>query len=111
MSFTSLFRCLTRVSERNQEGRVGHRHAHRKPAPGLRSFLPRLEALEDRTTPSTLTVMNNADDGAGSLRRAIHDAHSGDTIDFAIRSPRENRMVLWRRLWLSQSGVLKTNEC
>jgi hypothetical protein len=30
--------------------------------------MPNLELLEDRTLPSTLTVMNNADSGDGSLR-------------------------------------------
>jgi hypothetical protein len=46
-------------------------------------FLPRLESLEDRTVPSTLTVLNNHDSGAGSLRAAIAGAKSGDTIVFA----------------------------
>src|SRR5262249_27759566 len=48
-----------------------------------RSFLPRLELLEDRTVLSTLTVLNNLDKGAGSLRDAISNAKSGDTIVFA----------------------------
>jgi hypothetical protein len=47
------------------------------------AFVPRLEALEDRTLPSTLTVLNNFDSGAGSLRDAIADAKDGDTIVFA----------------------------
>jgi hypothetical protein len=45
-----------------------------------------LEALEDRTVPSTLTVTNNLDTGAlgdGSLRGEIAAAQSGDTINFA----------------------------
>jgi hypothetical protein len=45
----------------------------------------RLEALEDRTVPSTLTVTNNLDTGAlgdGSLRGEIAAASSGDTINF-----------------------------
>src|SRR5262249_41373982 len=45
-----------------------------------------LEALEDRTTPSTFTVTTLADSGAGSLRQAVLDAnaHPGaDTIRFA----------------------------
>jgi predicted outer membrane repeat protein len=46
-------------------------------------FRPRLEALEDRLTPSTLTVLNNLDSGAGSLRAEITAAHKGDTIVFA----------------------------
>src|SRR4051812_45137028 len=43
---------------------------------------PRLEGLEDRRLLSTLTVMNNADNGDGSLRAVIAAAHSGDTIVF-----------------------------
>src|SRR5262249_49395588 len=39
--------------------------------------------LEDRTLPSTLTVLTNADSGPDSLRQAIADAQSGDTITFA----------------------------
>jgi hypothetical protein len=50
---------------------------------GGRSFRPRLEPLEGRDVPSTLTVTNNHDSGAGSLRDAIGHAHDGDTIVFA----------------------------
>jgi hypothetical protein len=38
--------------------------------------------LEDRAVPSTLTVLNNADSGAGSLRDTLAAAQSGDTIVF-----------------------------
>jgi hypothetical protein len=41
------------------------------------------EQLEDRAVPSTLTVLNNLDSGAGSFRDAIKHADSGDTIIFA----------------------------
>jgi predicted outer membrane repeat protein len=52
-----------------------------RPAPRYR---PRLEPLEGRDLPSTLTVMNTADDGsAGSLRAEIAAAQPGDTITFA----------------------------
>ena len=51
--------------------------------PTTRRFRPRLEALEDRWMPSTLTVTNNLDSGAGSLRADIAAAKSGDTIVFA----------------------------
>jgi hypothetical protein len=52
------------------------------PVPRRKRFRPRLEGLENRTVLSTLTVMNNHDDGAGSLRRAIAHAQEGDTIVF-----------------------------
>jgi hypothetical protein len=64
-----LFVGRTRVSAaRRLRGHVRHQ-----------SFL---EALEDRTVLSTLTVFNNADSGPGSLRDRISAANSGDTIVF-----------------------------
>jgi hypothetical protein len=46
-------------------------------------IVPQLEALEDRTVPSTLTVTSAADDGsAGTLRAVIATASNGDTIRF-----------------------------
>src|SRR5262245_17816789 len=50
-----------------------------------RAFSPRLEALEDRTLPSTFTVLNLNDSGAGSLRAAVAAANANpghDTIAF-----------------------------
>jgi hypothetical protein len=44
--------------------------------------VPQLLELEDRTALSVLTVLNNADSGAGSLRDTIAAAQSGDTIVF-----------------------------
>ena len=55
----------------------------RHPSRPRRSFVPRLEILEDRTVPSTLKVTNNLDSGAGSLRDTIKTAKSSDTIVFA----------------------------
>jgi hypothetical protein len=49
-----------------------------------RGYCPRMETLEDRSVPSTLTVVNVNDQGAGSLRQAIQDAQSGDTITFNL---------------------------
>ena len=55
--------------------------------PPFGATAPRLEALEDRTLLSTLTVTNNKDSGSGSLRAEIAAANSnGDTtntINFA----------------------------
>src|SRR5207248_2999642 len=51
-----------------------------------RGFVPRLEVLEGRTLPSTFTVLNLADSGAGSLRDAILAAEANpgpDMIAFA----------------------------
>jgi hypothetical protein len=47
------------------------------------SFRPRLEAVEDRCLPSTLTVTSTSDSGSGSLRAEIAAAQSGDTIVFS----------------------------
>jgi hypothetical protein len=47
-------------------------------------FRPRLEALDDRWLPSTLTVTSPLDDGSsGTLRAEIAAAARGDTIVFA----------------------------
>ena len=52
----------------------------RRQRPGIR---PRLEVLEDRTCPSTLTVTSAADDGSsGTLRSVIAGASAGSTIVF-----------------------------
>src|SRR5262245_41403174 len=51
-----------------------------------RSFVPHLEALEDRALPSTFTVTNLFDSGPGSLRAAITSGNTNpgaDTIRFA----------------------------
>jgi hypothetical protein len=59
----------------------------RKAATGGRNRpgVPRLESLEDRSVPSTLTVTSNLDTGVagdGSLRGEIAAAGSGDTLHF-----------------------------
>jgi hypothetical protein len=40
--------------------------------------------LNPATSPSTITVTNTEDSGAGSLRQAIADAADGDTINFSV---------------------------
>jgi hypothetical protein len=61
------------------------RHQQFQAAAGHRpTFVPRIEALEDRTVLSTLTVTSTADDGSsGTLRALLATASPGDTIQFA----------------------------
>jgi hypothetical protein len=81
MSRFSLMRWLQPAVRQSRHG------SRKRPASQLRSarLVPRLEALEDRTLPSTFTVMNLNDSGTGSLRAAVAaaDAKPGSTIDFA----------------------------
>ena len=77
--FNFLFRGARSRGARSQTSR-------RAPLSCRRPFVPRLEFLEDRLTPSTLTVTNLNDTGAlgdGSLRGQIAAAAPGDTINFA----------------------------
>ena len=56
------------------------RGAHRPPQ--TRRCRLSLERLEDRTLPSTVTVLNTNDSGPDSLRQAMLGASPGDTILF-----------------------------
>src|SRR6266851_9291613 len=67
------------ANRKSKASRRGPRRGHRS---AVRRFVPRVEALECRALPSTLTVLNNADSGDGSLRAMIALASSGDTINF-----------------------------
>jgi hypothetical protein len=64
-------------------GAVRPGRAEAPAAPPPRVPAPLVEALEDRALPSTLTVLNTLDSGAGSLRDTITKAGNGDTIVFA----------------------------
>src|SRR6516225_8670720 len=68
------------LRNRNSNARAKRATASR---PKHTRFRPLLEALEDRWLPSTLTVLNNQDSGAGSLRAEIAAAQNGDSIVFA----------------------------
>jgi hypothetical protein len=75
MSIQSFFKSLTSLSTRRRPIR------RRPPTSRLR-----LEALEDRCMPSTFTVTNLLDTGAGSLRAAVTAANANpgaDVINFA----------------------------
>src|SRR6516165_10518861 len=69
------------LRNRNGSGPGVRGHAHKITRKRAASRL-RLEALEDRWLPSTLTVLNNLDSGGGSLRAEVAAASSGDTIVF-----------------------------
>src|SRR5579872_6472508 len=82
MWLTSVLSSLNRLPS-PRIGRYRQSRIHPRSEARGRSFVPRLEGLEDRNLPSTLTVLNNLDSGPGSLRAEIAAAHSGDTIQFA----------------------------
>jgi len=85
MGYLSLFRSL-KWGSRSRPGAVHGPGLRQVPAGRRRSFVPTLDILEDRTVPSTFTVTNINDSGAGSLRQAIIDAnaHAGaDQVAFA----------------------------
>jgi len=79
MSFPNV---LNRVMRRSALPRHRRQRTHGELAPQRRSFMVRLEILEDRTVLSTWTVTNPADSGDGSLRAVIAEAQSGDQIVF-----------------------------
>ena len=76
MAFTSWLQRL-----KGNLGRVQRHRPQRRDGAARRFFPPRLEALEDRTLPSTFTVLNLNDSGPNSLRAAV--ASGDDTIAFA----------------------------
>ena len=79
---TSVFHWLKSEPLRS---RARRQKRHRPPGCPRRSLAPCLEVLGERVLLSTLTVLNLADSGPGSLRATIAAASSGDTINFAAR--------------------------
>jgi hypothetical protein len=79
---TKLFKTLTGFLSPNS-----FESPRRSRSPGSRRasrrWRPSFEPLEGRAMLSTLTVLNNADSGHGSLRAEIAAAQNGDTIVFA----------------------------
>ncbi len=66
--------------------RIQRPRPHPRKVSARRSFVPRLEVFEERTLPSTFTVLNLNDSGTGSLRAAIAAANAqpgADTITVA----------------------------
>src|SRR6516162_4900674 len=57
-------------------------------------FRPLLETLEDRWVPSTLTVTNTLDSGAGSLRAAVAIANAAKTSDTIVFAPSLNGQTI-----------------
>src|SRR5262249_55474453 len=97
MLFPSLFRQLKWHSRRDLK-RLS------RPRPLRPRFLPRLEALEDRTVLSTLTVTSAADDGsAGTLRAVLAAARSGGTIQFAKQLQGQTITLKQGQLSINQS--------
>jgi hypothetical protein len=76
MFFSSWLRARTRP---------GASEVRRTPKPARRqaAFCPRLEVLEGRCLPSTLTVTSPKDHGPGTLRAEIAAAHANDVIVFS----------------------------
>src|SRR5947209_6075234 len=68
---------------------------------------PRLEALESRWVPSTLTVLNNLDSGTGSLRADIAAAASGDTIVFAPSLAGQTITLAYNELAITKSLTIQ----
>jgi hypothetical protein len=104
MSFTSGRPFPRGTDERTREGRF-----HRGKTPSGRpvrrgQVLPRLESLEDRTVPSTLTVTSGADDGSsGTLRSVLATANPGDTIQFSKQLNGQTITLAQGQLAIAQS--------
>src|SRR6516165_2036457 len=90
----------SRTSTQSPRGRAQHR-------PLAPRFRPRLEALEGRWVPSTLTVTNNLDSGPGSLRAEITGAQNNDTIVFSPQLYFATIPVTQGELFISKNLTIK----
>ena len=90
------------------ESRRRGAHARRKPS----QLRLRIEALEDRLTPSTFTVTTLNDSGGGSLRSAINQANLAGqgVIDFAVNGTigLNSELVITSNLRIDTSAVSGT---
>src|SRR5262249_43290099 len=73
---------------------AGRHDRVRRPSARPTAFRLRLEALEGRDVPSTLTVTSSLDYGPGSLRYEIAQANTGDTIVFNLKNSNHGTITL-----------------
>jgi hypothetical protein len=93
--------CWFKAAKRSLSGSSKLGRAGKGLRPGR--FTPRLEALEDRTVPSTLTVTSPLDDGSsGTLRSKLAAAAPGDTIQFANQL-RDQTLILNSQLAIGKN--------
>ena len=85
MFFSSWLRNRTTTPRANRAAALRQRPAR---------FRPALEMLEDRWVPSTLTVTNTLDSGAGSLRAAVAIANAAKTSDTIVFAPSLNGQTI-----------------
>jgi hypothetical protein len=104
MLFRSLCHYLKWSSRREREDHSRRRRGSPRRAGRAHRCVPRLEALEDRTVLSTLTVTSAADDGsAGTLRAGLAGAQSGDTIRFLDQLKGQTITLMQGQLLVNQS--------
>src|SRR5262249_13690214 len=107
MSFLTLFRHLKWNCARDLRGQLRPRRVRPREAGRPPRWIPRLEVLEDRNLPSTLTVSSVADDGsAGTLRAVLASAQNGDTIKFAKQLQGQTITLALGQLVIKQSLVI-----
>src|SRR2546423_1137868 len=58
---------------------------------------------------TTITVTNSADDGPGTLRRAIADSVSGDTITFALEDTNTIALITGQLLITNNLTIVSSN--